>query len=66
AAPAAVAPPAKASGLPKAVSAGYESLPAEYPSPESGNSSTSTIALAALAVLVSLGAGLATIRRRHD
>ncbi|MEO7351983.1 MAG: hypothetical protein ABIR34_03270 [Marmoricola sp.] len=66
AAPAAVAPPAKASGLPRAVSAGYGSMPAEYSSPESGDSSTSTIALAAFAVLVSLGAGLATIRRRHD
>jgi len=57
---AAAAPP-PASGLPKAVSAGYASMPAEYSSPK--DSSTSTIVLGAFALLVSLAAALATFRR---
>ncbi len=64
-APAAAPAPAKAAGLPKAVSAGYGSMPAEYTSDTSTPTSTptSTIVLGAFAVLVSLGAGAVTLRR---
>ncbi len=63
-APAAAAAPPKATGLPKAVSAGYENVPAKYATPE--DRSTTTVVLGAFALLVSLGAGLVTFRRLQD